>query len=61
MDTLLFFTNFKNSPLNSSNKYLKSLSNKILTNESGIEFINYILSLKTKFLLIAIIFLIHLV
>ena len=47
MDTLLFV-----SPLNSSDKYLKSLSDKFLTNESKLEFINCILSIKTRFLLI---------
>ena len=56
MDTLLFvllaqkFT--KDSTLNSSDKYLKSLSDKFLTNESRLEFINCILSIKTRFVLI---------
>ena len=57
------FTNFKNLPLNSCDKFLKSLSNKLLTNASRLEFINYMLSIKTKFLLIvkAMYFLIKLV
>ena len=45
------YTTFSKSPLNSSDKYLKSLSDKFLTNESKLEFINCILSIKTKFLL----------
>ena len=53
MDPLGFFTNIDCSPLNSCVKYLKSLSDKFLTNESRLEFINYMLSIKTKFLLIA--------
>ena len=53
MDTHLFgFTSFKNSLLNSSDKYLKSLSDKFVTDQSKLEFINCILSIKTKFLLI---------
>ena len=50
MDTLL--TRPKNSPLNSSDKYLKSLSDKFLTYESKLEFINYMLPIKTRYLLI---------
>ena len=46
------FINFKNSPLNSSDKHLKSLSHKFLTNASRLEFINCLLPIKTKFLLI---------
>ena len=45
MDTLLFV-----SPLNLSGKYLKSLSSKFLTNESKLEFINGMLSIKARFL-----------
>ena len=53
MDTLLyFFTKFKNSPLSSSDKHLKSLSDRFLTNESRPEFINCMLSIKTRFVLI---------
>ena len=52
MDTLPFFTSFKNSSLNSSDKYLKSLSDKFLTNESKLKFINCMLSIKTRFPLI---------
>ena len=53
MDTLLFcFTSFKNSPLNSSDKHLKSLSDRFLTNESRLEFINCMLPIKTRFALI---------
>ena len=51
MDTLLFVL-LLNSPLNSSDKYLKSLSDKFLTNESKLEFINCMLSIKTRFVLI---------
>ena len=46
------FTNPKNSPLNFSEKYLKSLFDKFLTNISRLEFINCILSIKIRFLLI---------
>ena len=46
------FTSSENSPLNSSDKCLKSLSNKFLTNESRLEFINCMLLIKTRFLLI---------
>ena len=51
------------SLLNSCDKYVKSISDKFLTNESRLEFINYIRSIKTKLLLIvkAMYFLIHLV
>ena len=45
------FNSFTNSPLNSSDKYLKSLSDK-LTNASRLEFINSMLSVKNRFLLI---------
>ena len=52
MDTLLFcFTN-SNKSLNSCDKYLKSLSDKFLNNESRLEFINCMLPIKTKLLLI---------
>ena len=44
-------TNFNFVPLNSSLKYLKSLLFKFLTNLSRLEFINCILSIKTRFLL----------
>ena len=47
------FTSSKNSPLNSSDKYLNSLFDKFLTNESRLEFMNFMLSLKTRFVLIA--------
>ena len=46
------FISFKNSPLNSSDKYLKSLSDKLLPNESKLELMYCILSIKTKFILI---------
>ena len=46
------FTNFKNSLLNSCDKCLKSLSNKSSTNAFNVEFINFMLSIKTKILLI---------
>ena len=46
MDTLLFVL------LISIFKYLKSLSDKFLTNKSRLQFINCILSIKTTFLLI---------
>ena len=45
-------TNSNKSVLNSSNKYLKSLSDKFFTNAFRLEFINCILSMKTKLLLI---------
>ena len=48
MDTLTT----KNSPLNSSDRYLKSLSDKFLTNKSRLEFINCMLPIKTRFVLI---------
>ena len=53
MDPLVLATNINCSPLSSCVKYLKSLSDKFLTNESRLEFINDMLSIKTKFLLIA--------
>ena len=46
------FTNFNCSPLNSCDKYVKPLSGKFLTNASRLEFINCMLSIKTKILLI---------
>ena len=46
------FTNFKNSPLNSLDKYLKSLSEKFLTNASILKLKNSILPVKSKLLLI---------
>ena len=52
MDALLFVLLALNSPLNSSDRFLKSLSDKFLTNESKLEFINCILSIKNRFLLI---------
>ena len=53
MDTLLFrFPNYKKSPINSRDKYLKSLSEKLFTNASRLEFLNYLLSIKTKYLLV---------
>ena len=53
MDTIIFcFTNSNKSPLNSCDKYLKPLSDKFLTSASRLEFINCMLSIKTKFLLI---------
>ena len=45
-------TNLKNSPLNSWDKSVKSLSDKFLTNAFRLEFINCMLSKKPKFLLI---------
>ena len=53
MDKLLFVSQISiKSPLNSSDKYLKSLSDKFLTYKSKLVFINCILSIKTKILLI---------
>ena len=52
MDTLFFVLHFNKSPLNSSDKHPKSLSDKFLTNESKLEFINCMLSIKTRFSLI---------
>ena len=46
------FTNLNYLPLNSCDKYLKSLSDKILTNASRLKFIHCMLSIKTEFLLI---------
>ena len=46
------FSNSNESPLNSFDKYLKSLSYKLLTNASRLEFINCMLLIKTKLLLI---------
>ena len=46
------FTNSNKSPINLGDKYLKSLYDKFLTNESRLEFINFMLSIKTKLLLI---------
>ena len=56
-------TTLTKSLLNSCDKYVKSISDKFLTNESRLEFINYIRSIKTKFLLIvkSMYFLINLV
>ena len=45
-------TNSDKLSLNSWDKYLKSLSDKLLTNASRLEFKNCMLSIKTKFLLI---------
>ena len=52
MDTLVFVLLAFVSPLDSLNKYSKSLSDKFLTNESRLEFINCMLSIKTSFVLI---------
>ena len=49
MDTLLTFHHMSS---NYFDKYLKSLSDKFLTNASRLQFINYILSVKTKLLII---------
>ena len=46
------FSNSNKSPLNSFDKYLKSLSYKWLTNASRLEFINCMVLIKTKLLLI---------
>ena len=43
------FTDFKNSPLNSLDQYLKLLSDRFLTNESRLDLITWIPSIKTKF------------
>ena len=50
--TLFYFTNSETPPLNSSDKYLKTLSDKILTNLFRLESISCMLSIKNKFLLI---------
>ena len=49
MDTLLPFHHMSS---NYFDKYLKSLSDKFLTNASRLQFINCILSVKTKLLII---------
>ena len=50
--TPFYFTNSNESPLNSWGKYLKLLSVRFLTNASKLEFINCMLSIRIKFLLI---------
>ena len=50
--TSFYVTGSKYSPANSSDKYLKSLTDKFLTNESRLEFINCMLSIKSRFVLI---------
>ena len=52
MDKLLFFTNCNKSPPNSCDEFLKSLSERLLTNLFRLEFINSMLPIKTKLLLI---------
>ena len=53
MDKLFFcFTNSNKLPLNFWDKYLKSLSHKFLNNSSRLEFINCMLPIKTKLLLV---------
>ena len=53
MDTLVFvLLHFNCSSLYSSDKCLKSLPDKFLTKTSRLEFINYMLAIKMKFLLI---------
>ena len=50
--TPFYFNSFKNSPLISSDKHLRSLSDRFLANESRQKFINYMLSIKARFVLI---------
>ena len=50
--TPFYFTNSNRLPLNSFDIYLKSLSDKFITNTSRLELINCMLSIETELLLI---------
>ena len=52
MDALLFFTNSNKLATHFCYKCLKSFSEKFLVNRSRLQFIHFMLSIKTKFLLI---------